>query len=193
MSRTIGYNPDPTPSARRDSKGRFRIEVRVMEAMLAIVGHSQCVTHARCGTCGRFLGQRSWARRQFARVKTATSRYSDPAQARSTRSPKPHEGRRVGRARLRIGLHVQSLRHRDGFGYVEGEPTRVGRAWQLILIKSLPHGPNVWTRRRVLLASRIQQGTARAGHRRSPETHAGRRGIEHDELAVLGLVGAHPA
>src|SRR5665647_651335 len=69
MSRTIGYNPDPTPSARRDSKGRFRIEVRVMEAMLAIVGHSQCVTHARCGTCGRFLGQRSWARRQFARVK----------------------------------------------------------------------------------------------------------------------------
>jgi len=49
MSRTIGYNPDPTPNARRDSKGRFRIEVRVMEAMLAIVGHSQCVTPARCG------------------------------------------------------------------------------------------------------------------------------------------------
>lgn len=46
MSRTIGYNPDPTPNARRDSKGRFRIEVRVIEAMLAIVGHPQYLTRA---------------------------------------------------------------------------------------------------------------------------------------------------
>jgi len=41
MSRTIGYNPDPTLNARRDPKGPFRIDVRVMEAMLAIVGHSR--------------------------------------------------------------------------------------------------------------------------------------------------------
>jgi hypothetical protein len=60
-------------------------------------------------------------------------------------------GRRVGRAQLRIGLHVQSLGHCDGFGNVEDEPTQVGRAWQLILVKSLPHGPDEWTRRRYCL------------------------------------------
>ena len=46
MSRTIGYNPDPTLNARQDPKGPFRSSFRVMEAMPTIVGHSQHVTHA---------------------------------------------------------------------------------------------------------------------------------------------------